>query len=264
MTTTGPNRVAGRTALVTGAGNGLGRVIALALARSGARVMLIGRTEPTLTAVATEIASLTGDDARARVCLADTSAPDDVQRLAAELAGEDVSILVNNAGVAGPVAALVDIDPQDWDDVFAVNVRGVYLICRAFLPPMIAAGRGDVINLASVSGKRPLARRTPYTASKMAVIGLTTTLAHEVGPLGVAVNSLSPGPVRGPRMTRNFRLEAERTGGTPAEAEQTFVSRAALGRMVEEGEVADAVIAMLHMPGLAGADIDLSAGMSAR
>jgi NAD(P)-dependent dehydrogenase (short-subunit alcohol dehydrogenase family) len=264
-------RVSGRTALVTGAGNGLGRAIALALARSGARVILVGRTEQTLQAVATEIACAAGSSAAwsgssrsARVAVADTSAVDDVHRLAADLAGENVSILVNNAGVAGPVAALVDVAPAEWDDVFAVNVRGVYLMCRAFLPPMIAAGRGDVINVASVSGKRPLARRTPYTASKMAVIGLTTTLAHEVGPLGVMVNSLSPGPVRGPRMERNFQLEAEQTGSTLVDAEQAFVSRAALGRMVTPEEVGDAVIAMLHMPGLAGADIDLSAGMAAR
>ncbi len=98
----------------------------------------------------------------------------------------------------------------------------------------------------------------------MAQIGLTTTLAAEVGPLGVAVNSLSPGPVRGPRMERNFRLEAERTGTTPEDAERTFVSRAALGRMVEEDEVGAALVAMLAMPGLCAADIDLSAGMVAR
>jgi NAD(P)-dependent dehydrogenase (short-subunit alcohol dehydrogenase family) len=98
----------------------------------------------------------------------------------------------------------------------------------------------------------------------MALIGLTTTLAAEVGPLGVTVNSLSPGPVRGPRMERNFRLEAERTGTTAEEAELAFVSRAALGRMVEEPEVAQALVAMLGMPGLCAADIDLSAGMVAR
>ena len=137
-------------------------------------------------------------------------------------------------------------------------------MCRAFLPPMIARGSGDVINLASVSGKRPLARRTPYTASKMAVIGLTATLAHEVGPLGITVNTLSPGPVAGPRMARNFALEAERTGTSVAAAEEEFVSRAALRRMVTEREVALAVVAMLNMPGMCGADIDLSAGMVAR
>lgn len=107
-------------------------------------------------------------------------------------------------------------------------------------------------------------RRTPYTASKMAVIGLSTTLALEVGPSGVNVNTLSPGPVRGPRMTRNFTLEAQRTGTTVNQAEHEFVSRAALRRMVTEGEVAGAVVAMLHMSGLSGADIDLSAGMVAR
>ncbi|WDV34364.1 SDR family oxidoreductase [Streptomyces sp. AD16] len=112
------------------------------------------------------------------------------------MAGEEISVLVNNAGVAGPVAPLTDITPEEWDEVFAVNVRGVYLMCRAFLPAMTRRGFGDVVNVASVSGKRPLLRRTPYCASKMAVIGLTTTLAGEVGPQGVTVNSLSPGRFR--------------------------------------------------------------------
>ncbi len=252
-----PNRVAGRTALVTGGGSGLGRCIALALGRAGARVVLVGRNVVALDAVAAELAA-------ARVALADTSDPAAVATLRDVLADEDVSILINNAGIAGPVAPLVDVTDADWDEVFAVNVRGVYLMCRAFVPAMIAAGRGDVINVASVSGKRPLANRTPYTASKMAVLGLTTTLAHEVGPLGVIVNSLSPGPVRGPRMERNFQLEAHASRTSVAEAQRAFVSRAALGRMVEEDEVAQAVLAMLHMPGLAAADVDLSAGMVAR
>jgi NAD(P)-dependent dehydrogenase (short-subunit alcohol dehydrogenase family) len=142
-------------------------------------------------------------------------------------------------------------------------VRSVFLMCRAFLPRMVAAGRGDVVNLASVSGKRPLVRRTPYTASKLAIIGLTRSLAYEVGPAGVRVNTLSPGPVRGPRMARNFRLEAQASGSTAAEAERAFVSRAALDRLVEEDEVGAALVAMLRIPGLCGADIDLSAGMVA-
>ena len=199
-----------------------------------------------------------------RVEVADTSDPESVAVLARRLADEEISILVNNAGIAGPVAPLVDIEPNDWDEVFAVNVRGVYLMCREFLPPMIAAGRGDVVNLASVSGKRPLTRRTPYTASKLAVIGLTATLAHEVGPHGVAVNTLSPGPVSGPRMDRNFEREAALTGTTRDDAEREFVSRSAFGRMVTEAEVGAAVVAMLNLPGMTGADIDLSAGMVAR
>ncbi|WP_460061552.1 SDR family NAD(P)-dependent oxidoreductase [Streptomyces sp. YKOK-I1] len=250
----------GRTALVTGGGGPLGRAFALALAAAGARVVLAGRNEQALAEAAARVEK-EGGAARAAVC--DVSDPGAVRALAAELADEDVSLLVNNAGVAGPVKPLTDIEPDEWDDVFAANVRGVYLMCRAFLPPMLAAGRGDVVNVASVSGKRPLLHRTPYTASKMALLGLTRTLAGEVGPSGVAVNSLSPGPVRGPRMDRNFRLTAELTGCTVEEAEHDFASRAALGRLVEEDEVAQALVAMLAMPGLCGADIDLSAGMIA-
>ena len=248
----------GRTALVTGAGNGLGRAIALALSVAGARVILTGRRSAALEETA---GLLEGPNRTATVDVADSES---VRALAAGLIDEDVSILINNAGVPGPVKPLVEIEPGEWDDVFAVNVRGMFLMCRAFLPAMIARGTGDVINLASVSGKRPLALRTPYAASKMAVIGLTNTLGAEVGPAGIRVNSLSPGPVRGPRMQRNFRLEAERSGITEAEAERTFAARATLNRLVEEHEVGDAVVAMLHMTGLHCADIDLSAGMVAR
>ncbi|GAA2359820.1 SDR family oxidoreductase [Saccharopolyspora halophila] len=248
----------GRTAVVTGGGNGLGRAMCRSLSVAGARVIAVGRKKST---VEETLAGLQGPG-RAAVC--DVADPDSVRALVEELVGEDVSILVNNAGVAGPVKPLIDVEPGEWDGVFDINVRGVYQMCRAFLPAMIERGSGDVVNLASVSGKRPLLNRTPYTASKMAVIGLTTTLAGEVGPAGVAVNSLSPGPVAGPRMQRNFRLEAERTGTTEAEAEREFVSRSLMKRMVTEEEVGDALVRMLGMSGLCGADIDLSAGMVAR
>jgi NAD(P)-dependent dehydrogenase (short-subunit alcohol dehydrogenase family) len=202
-----------------------------------------------------------GERIRAEVC--DVADPGSVDDLARRLSNEQVSILINNAGIPGPVAPLTDIEPAEWDEVFATNVRGTYLMCRALLPGMIKRREGDIVNLASVSGKRPLTRRTPYCASKMAVIGLTSTLAFEVGPYGIRVNSLSPGPVEGERMSRNFRLEAERTSATVDEARAAFVSRSALGRMVTEEEVGRAVLAMLAMPGMSGADVDLSAGMVA-
>lgn len=250
-------RLEGKTALVTGGGSGLGAAIASALHAAGADVVVVGRDETKLDAV---VASL-GTRTRSLVC--DVSDPLSVESLRSRLADTQVSILVNNAGVPGPVAPLTEISVEEWDAVFDVNVRGTYLLCKAFIPAMTARGAGDVINVASVSGKRPLANRTPYCASKMAVIGLTSTLAFEVGPAGVSVNTLSPGPVEGPRMARNFRLEAERSGDSIAEVENAFVSRAALGRMVTEDEVGRAVVAMLDMPGLCGADVDLSAGMIA-
>jgi NAD(P)-dependent dehydrogenase (short-subunit alcohol dehydrogenase family) len=164
---------------------------------------------------------------------------------------------------APPVSQLTNIEPAEWDEVFTVNVRGCYLMCRAFLPGMIERRDGDIVNLASVSDKGPLARRTPYCASKMAVIGMTNTLALEVGPYGIRVNSLSPGPVEGERMSRNVRLEAERTSTTVDEARAAFVNRSALGRMVTVDEVGQAVLAMLAMPGMSGAEVDLSAEMVA-
>lgn len=249
--------LSGRTALVTGGGNGLGAAIARALHGQGADVVVAGRRSEPLAALCAEL----GARATWRSC--DVADADSVAALAASLGDTEVSILVNNAGIAGPVAPLTEVDVEQWDEVFAVNVRGVFLVCRAFLPAMAERGRGDVVNVASVSGKRPLIRRTPYAASKMAVIGLTSTLAFEVGPAGVNVNTLSPGPVAGPRMARNFTLEAERSGTSYEAAEEAFVSRSALGRMVTEEEVGAAVLAMLAMPGLCGADIDLSAGMVA-
>ena len=247
----------GRTALITGGGTGLGAAIAKSLHAAGAAVVLTGRRPEPLQELADEL----GERADWRLC--DVADPHSVTDLAESLHEMEISILISNAGVGGPVAELIDIDVEAWDEVFDINVRGVFLMCRAFLPAMIIAGRGDVINLASVSGKRPLIRRTPYCASKMAVIGLTSTLAFEVSPHGINVNSLSPGPVAGERMARNFSMESKRTGASEDEAKQAFVSRAALGRMIEEEEVGQAVLAMLQMPGMCGADIDLSAGMVA-
>lgn len=250
--------LAGRTALVSGAGNGLGAAMARHLAAAGADVVLVGRRREPLEAMAEQLPA-----ASVRTC--DVADPDAVAGLGKSLAegGLCVDILVNNAGVGGPVAPLTDITPAEWDEVFDINVRGVYLMCRAFLPGMLERGAGDIVNVASVTGKRPLVRRTPYAASKMAVIGLTQTLAFELADSGVRVNTLSPGPVDGARMDRNFRLESERTGVPYDEVRAAFVSRAAMQRMVTEDEVGAALVAMLAIPGMTGADIDLSAGMIA-
>lgn len=259
----GVGTVAGRTALVTGAGNGIGRAVALALGRAGARAVLVGRTEANLNATADLLAGAGGLDPV--VHLADVTDPGAVTALQAALAGAGVavSVLVNNAGIGGVVKPLTEIEPAEWDEVFTANVRSIYLMCRAFLPAMVAAGAGDVINIASVSGKRPLVKRTPYTASKMAVIGLTRTLALEVGGAGVRVNSLSPGYVLGERMTRNFRLESEATGQPVEDVQAKFAARGALNRMITEDEVGAAVLAMLTLTAMTGADVDLSAGMVA-
>lgn len=255
--------LAGRTALVTGGGHGLGRAIAIRLGRAGAAVAVCGRSpgplEETIDGLQRQ-----GTDAVAIEC--DVSSAADVERMRRQLADRNVpiSILVNNAGIPGPTARLVDVDPDEWDAVMAINVRGVYLCCRAFLPSMIERGDGDIVNIASVSGKRPLPLRTPYCASKMALLGLTTALAMEVGESGVRVNTVSPGPLRSDRMVTVFQRDAAANGITVEEAERRFVSRGALGRLLEEDEIADGVLAVLTMRGFTGADLDMSGGMVAR
>ena len=154
---------------------------------------------------------------------------------------------------------------DEWDEVFAVNVRGTFLMCRAFLPPMIERGAGDIINVASVSGKRPLARRTPTAPRRWRCIGLTTTLAAEVGPARRHREqpvARAGQPARGWTATSASRPSgpARRRGG----GGRVRRRGRALHRMVTEDEVGAAVVAMLQMPGLHAADIDLSAGMVAR
>ena len=245
--------------VVTGGGSGLGAVMARRLVREG-RPGGAGRAA---------VRRRRGRGRRARGPGpgggAATSLPrHDVAALGRRLADDDVSILVNNAGIGGPVAELPDITAEEWDEVFAINVRGTFLMCRALLPAMYERGAGDVVNVASVSGKRPLARRTPYCASKMAVIGLTSTLAHEAGPHGVRVNTLSPGPVESERMERNFRLEAERTGSIGRRG-RTRVRGA--GRTRSHGHARGGrrtrSSRCSRMPGLTGSDVDLSGGMIA-
>jgi NAD(P)-dependent dehydrogenase (short-subunit alcohol dehydrogenase family) len=249
------------TAVVTGGGSGLGLHIAAALRAEGYPVVITGRSPGKLSAAVDTLSTGAGPDVRGIVC--DSSDPDSVSALVSTLAGSRVSVLVNNAGIGGPVKPLVDIEPAEWDEVIGINLRGVFLMCRAFAPAMQERGNGFILNIASVTGKRPLENRTPYAASKMAVIGLTTTLSFELGRHGVMVNSLSPGPVNSERMDRNFEREAALSGKSIEEVADAFVSRSALNRMVTMDEVARAAVAALSIPGLTGSDLDVSGGMIA-
>ena len=119
-------------------------------------------------------------------------------------------ILVNNAGVAGPTAPLGDITLEEWNETVAVNLTGVFLACKAALPYLSVLEHGKIVNIGSVTGKQPLLNRTPYAAAKLGVVGLTRTLAHEVGPYGISVNVISPWLVEGARLEDGRRIDVER------------------------------------------------------
>ncbi len=206
-----------KIAVITGAGRGIGRTIALAYAREGANLVLASRSQETLEETQTMIEEL---GRKALVVPTDIRSEDSVHNLAEKALRQfgRVDIFVNNSGIAGPTTPLWDITLADWEDTFAVNVTGAYLCCRAFLPGMIEQRSGSIIIISSMTGKRPLFGRTPYAGSKMALVGIARTLAWEVGEYDIRVNVISPGAVEGERIKRVVRNQAASLGISEEEA----------------------------------------------
>lgn len=255
--------LAGRTALVTGAGRGIGRAIALRCAAEGAAVALAGRSVPELEEVAARVAAAGGTSLVVPMDVQDAaSVADGVARVAADLG--DVDVLVANSGVAGPTAPLWEVTPEEWDATHAVNVRGVFLSCRAVLPAMVRRGAGSVVVIGSMSGKRPMAQRTPYTSSKTALIGLVRSLAVEAGEHGIRVNLVSPGPVTGPRLDRVVAAAGEAGGRTPEEQLAEYAAASPLRRLVDPDDVAAAVVFLAgdDARSTTGEDLNVSAGIT--
>jgi NAD(P)-dependent dehydrogenase (short-subunit alcohol dehydrogenase family) len=252
----------GAVAVVTGAGTGIGREISLRLAADGADVVLTGRSAGPMEAVAAEVRAVGG---RASVVRMDLREPASIEAAAKAVQEEfgRVDVLVNNSGVGGPSAPLWEIDPEEWEDTFRVNVTGTFLVCRAFLPGMVERRSGSVVVIGSMTGKRPLVNRTPYAASKTALIGLVRTLAFELGPHGIRVNLVSPGPVEGKRIQWVLEQQAKARGITFEQARDDFTSGSPLKRLVPPGDVADAVayLASPRSASITGDDINVSAGL---
>ncbi|MGZ8512345.1 MAG: SDR family NAD(P)-dependent oxidoreductase [Candidatus Limnocylindria bacterium] len=183
--------VVGKTAIVTGAGTGIGRSIAQLLAERGARVVAAGLQPERLRETVDEIVAAGGE---AVAVDADVSDPVAIEAVAAraqeEFGGTDV--LVNNAAIY-PIGPWHEVDAAEWDDVFATNVRGYFLMAKAVRPQMMARGGGAIVNLASVTFFWGEAMLLAYVASKGAVVGFTRALAREAGPEGIRVNAVAPG-----------------------------------------------------------------------
>lgn len=252
----------GLVVVVTGAGTGIGREIALRMGAHGADVVLAGRSVARLEEVAGQLRSA---GRRALVAPMDLREPESIevtaQRALRELGRVDV--LVNNSGVAGPTKPLTEIDTGEWEDTFAVNVTGAFLCCKAFLPPMVAAGSGAIVVIGSITGKRPLVNRTPYAASKLALVGLVRTLAAEVGPSGVRVNLVSPGGVEGQRLDAVIEQQATARGVPEAEVRAEFAEGSPLRRLVSARDVADTVafLASPRAAAITGEDVNVAAGL---
>jgi NAD(P)-dependent dehydrogenase (short-subunit alcohol dehydrogenase family) len=189
----------GQIAVVTGGGTGIGAAIASRLAGLGAAVAITGRRAGLLEEQVSEIEA-GGGKAIAVPCDSATEAGvEGLFRQVEEMFGP-VTILVNNAAIAGPVAPIWEQDLAGWDETVRINLTGPWLCSRAAARQMILQRSGKIVTIGSVSGKRPLAARTPYCATKIGLIGLTRTLALELGPYNINVNLISPGAVNTPRL----------------------------------------------------------------
>jgi NAD(P)-dependent dehydrogenase (short-subunit alcohol dehydrogenase family) len=252
---------AGDVVVVSGAGRGIGRVIALHFARAGARLVLAARSAAELDETRALVTDL---GAEALVVQTDVTDQAQTERMAQAALTEfgALDVLVCNSGIAGPTAPLWETDLEQWRQTFAVNVEGVFLCCRAALPAMLERGTGKVIVIGSMTGKRALHGRTPYAASKTALIGLVRTLAWEVGESGIRVNLISPGAVNGPRIEGVVAAQAQALGITEAEARARFTSASPLGRLIEADDVAETVrfLASPAAAGITGEDVNVSAG----
>jgi NAD(P)-dependent dehydrogenase (short-subunit alcohol dehydrogenase family) len=217
-------------AVVSGAGRGIGRAIALGLASHGVAVGLLGRDHARLDAAARACAA---HDGRAAVAVADVRDASAVRDAVAAL-GEQlgpIDLLVNNAGVIDQAEAeLWEADPDDWWRVFDVNFRGTVTMCQAVVPQMVARGHGRIININSMAAVRQDHRYTAYRASKAALLALTGTLAGPLAEQGVTVLELSPGAVE-TAMTRSMAMFAGRTDWTSVDLVVEAVVRAAAGEL---------------------------------
>ena len=183
----------GKVAFVTGAGRGIGKAIAIALANEGVNVGLLARTEAALKEVATEIEGLGVKVAYAAV---DVSSLEQVEQAIEKLTNElgTADILINNAGI-GKFATLLEMDPEEWKKIIDVNIMGTYYVTRAVLPQLIEKNGGDIINISSTNGLNGAATSSAYSASKFGVIGLTESLAQEVRRNNIRVTALTPSTV---------------------------------------------------------------------
>ncbi len=214
-------RLAGKTAFITAAGQGMGRAAALAFAREGARVWASDLNPKPL-------AELEGSDGggehRIRTRVLDVTDEAGIAKAAKEVG--EIDVLFNCAGIVQN-GSILEAAPKDWDLGFDVNVKSMYLVTRAFLPGMLKKGRGSIINMSSVaSALRGLPNRFVYGASKAAVIGLTKAIAADFVRQGIRCNAIAPGTVDTPSLQGRINSYAD-----PAQARKDFVARQPMGRL---------------------------------
>jgi len=222
--------LSGKVAIVTGASRGIGRAIALALARDGADILVNARSNiGEARKVAGKIESM---GRRVLVILADVSNKEDVDNMVKktiEVFGK-IDILVNNAGVVGSTVPIQELKEEDWDRIISVDLKGTFLCCKAVVPHMINRRSGKIVNISSIAGKEGNANMTAYSAAKAGIIGFTKALSEEVARYGIRVNCVCPALIETELAERMDKQQAE-----------YLKSKIPLGRLGKPEEVAELV-----------------------
>jgi NAD(P)-dependent dehydrogenase (short-subunit alcohol dehydrogenase family) len=253
-----------QVAIVTGGGRGIGRAIARKFAEQGAAVVVTARTNSEILEVSGEIQKSGGKAAAIQADVSREAECDKIVRETRRIFGT-VHILVNNAGILGPVQLAEKVEPREWDKVIAVNLRGPYLLSRLVLPQMYQRGSGSILNIVSVAAKSAFQMNSAYAASKAGLIGLTHTLAAESARKGVRVNALSPGPVSETVMFQELgRSLAEHFHSTMGEMSARMFGGILQGRPQTAEEIACAALFLVsdQSSAITGQTLNVDGGMA--
>ena len=226
-----------KTVLISGAASGIGRNIAEAFIAEGAQVHICDLWPDA-------IAEFLTTNPGATATQADVSITAEVDRVFAEFSEkyDHLDILINNAGISGPSAAVEDVATDAWDHCLAVNLSGAFYMTKHAVPLLKQAGGGSIINMSSSAGLFGTPMRSPYAASKWGLIGLTKTWAMELGPHNIRVNAVCPGCVSGPRIEGVIERDAKERGVNPEEIRDVYQRQSSMRTFVTAEEIADTVL----------------------
>ena len=219
--------------IITAGGQGLGKAMAAAFHNGGARVWICDIVAERLEQVTRELPGI-------GTMVADVSEMAQVDTFidTAVAAMDGVDVMINNAGVSGPAGPLETLDPASWSHTIHTNLTSMFYCLRRVIPHLKAQRSGSIINIASTAGVWPYPNRTPYTSSKWAVVGLTKTLAMELGEYNVRVNVICPGSINNPRMDHVIRLESEALGVPEDEIRSSYFKQVTMQTFIDPEEIA--------------------------